>query len=128
MGDRVGHQADVALGCDLLHDLRLADARRPHQEHRTLSDLRNPVNPILILVEVCFDCVLDFLFCSLNIHLNRTPSLPDLCRSQAEILSILLSRFHSWSSGHTKDESRRSFFSCSMSSLGRISFIAQGGT
>ena len=108
MGDRVGHQADVALGCDLLHDLRLADARRPHQEHRTLPD--------------------DFLFCSLNIHLNRTPSLPDLCRSQAEILSILLSRFHSWSSGHTKDESKRSFFSCSMSSRGRISFIAQGGT
>ena len=45
MRDRIGHKPDAALLCDLLHDLRLANTRRAKQQHRSLPDLRNHIDP-----------------------------------------------------------------------------------
>ena len=66
--DRIGHEPDAALLCDLLHDLRLANTRRAEQQHRPLPDLRNHISPVFILQKICLDRILDLLLCTLNIH------------------------------------------------------------
>ena len=43
VGNGVGHQTHAALRGDLLHNLGLADARRPHQQHGPLPDGGNEI-------------------------------------------------------------------------------------
>ena len=104
MGDRIRDQGKVALSCDLFHDLSLAYSRRPHQQHRSLTDLRNPVITELILLKISRDSVHDLFLCPSDIHSQTS------------------------SSAHTNRASFISFASTSRSSLGSISLIAHGGT
>ena len=69
MGDGIGHQRHAALPRRLLHDLGLADARRPHQQDRALADGRDGVFAQSIFGEVRFDGMLDLFFGSFDVHI-----------------------------------------------------------
>ena len=69
MGDGIGHQRHAALPRRLLHDLGLADARRPHQQDGALADGRDGVFAQSIFGEVRFDGMLDLFFGSFDVHI-----------------------------------------------------------
>ena len=69
MRDGIGHQADIAFRGNLLHNLGFSDARRPHQQNRTLPDLRNPVRPEFVLCQIRLDRIPDLLFRAFDVHL-----------------------------------------------------------
>ena len=68
MGDGISHQADPALLRHLLHDLSFADSGRSDQQHRALADGRDLVSPKLILCQIRGHRILDFLFCTFDVH------------------------------------------------------------
>ena len=84
--DRVCDKTNLALLRDLLHDLRFSDSRRSDQKHRSLANRRNRICPVLILRQVCLDCILDFLFCTFDIH-DSSPPLPKTCFLSSKICS-----------------------------------------
>ena len=55
VGDGVGHQRHPAFPGYLLHHLRLANARRPHEQNGTLPDGRDGVFAQSILGKVVLD-------------------------------------------------------------------------
>ena len=75
VGDGVGYQADAAFPCDLLHDLRLADARSSQKQYGPLPDDRDLISAVRILQKIGFHRVFDFLFRPLNIHNLSSPPL-----------------------------------------------------
>ena len=68
VGDSVGHQRNVALLRDLLHDLGLADARRAHQQNGALPHGGDQRAANVVRGKVRLHGALDFLFGTLNIH------------------------------------------------------------
>ena len=68
VGDGVGHQRNVALLRDLLHDLGLADARRAHQQNGALPHGGDQRAANVVRGKVRLHGALDFLFGTLNIH------------------------------------------------------------
>ena len=68
VGDGVGHQRNVALLRDLLHDLGLADARRAHQQNGALPHGGDQRAANVVRGKVRLHGALNFLFGTLNIH------------------------------------------------------------
>ena len=68
VSDGVGHKADTALPGHLLHDLGLADPRRPHEKHRPLTDGGDHILPVSVLCKIRLNGIFDFLFRSFNMH------------------------------------------------------------
>ncbi|MPM52187.1 hypothetical protein SDC9_98943 [bioreactor metagenome] len=68
MRDGVGHQPHAGLRCDLLHDLGFADARRPHQQHRPLTDGGNQVVPQIVPGQIRSQGIGNFLFRLFDVH------------------------------------------------------------
>ena len=68
VGDGVGHQPHPGVRRDLLHDLRLTDARRPHQQHRSLPDGGDQIVPQLVFRQIGTKRVFDLLLRLLDIH------------------------------------------------------------
>ena len=68
MGQRIRNQSHTGFRRYLLHNLSLTDARRPHQQHRTLPYRRNPVFPKFIPRQIGAQGVCNLLFGSFNIH------------------------------------------------------------
>ena len=68
MGDGIGDQAHTSLGRNLLHDLGLANARRAHQQDRTLAHGRDLVLAERVAGKVGFDGIGNLLFGSFDVH------------------------------------------------------------
>ena len=64
----IGLQPNPALFRNLLHNLRLADARRTQQQDRTLTDWGNLIHPISILPQISLNGILNFLLRPFNVH------------------------------------------------------------
>ena len=61
--------ADRKLFGDLLHDRGLADARRPHEQHRPLPERRDAVAPELVALEIGAQGVADLLLGLFDVHI-----------------------------------------------------------
>ena len=68
VGDGIGHQRNVALLRNLLHNLGFAYARRAHQQNGALADGRYQRAANIVRGKVGLHRTLDFLFGTLNIH------------------------------------------------------------
>ena len=68
VGHGVGHESHFQFLGDLLHDGRLADARRAQQEHRTLALGRQKIVAELVFSEIGDHGVFDLLFCFADVH------------------------------------------------------------
>ena len=68
VGDGIGHQRNVALLRNLLHNLGFAYARRAHQQNGALADGRYQRAADIVRGKVGLHRTLDFLFGTLNIH------------------------------------------------------------
>ena len=62
MGDGIRYKSNAAFAGSLLHNRGFADARRAHQQDRTLMNRWNQIGSIRILGQICFDRVDNFLF------------------------------------------------------------------
>ena len=74
VGHGVGHESHFQFLGDLLHDGRLADARRAQQEHRTLALGRQKIVAELVFSEIGDHGVFDLLFCFADIHSGSSSS------------------------------------------------------
>ena len=81
VGDGIGHQRHAALPRRLLHHLRLADARRPHQQDGALADGGDGVLAQSVLGEIGSDGMLDLFFGSFDVHI-AFPRYHELLRSR----------------------------------------------
>ena len=68
VGHGVGHESHFQFLGDLLHDGRLADARRAQQEHRTLALGRQKIVAELVFGEIGHHSVFDLLFRFADVH------------------------------------------------------------
>ena len=69
----VTHQRDAELLRNLLHNCRLADARRAEQKNGPLAHYWNAVLPILVLFEIQLYRIFDMILRLLDIHLFSPP-------------------------------------------------------
>jgi hypothetical protein len=116
VGDGVGHQRHAALPGYLLHHLRLANARRPHEQNGTLPDGRDGVFAQSILGKVGFYGVFNFFFGSFDIH-NKFPH------------ELFRSRYRSSSSASASARALAGRAAAPVnSSSSRTTFMAHGGT
>ena len=70
MRDGIGHQVNVKLLRNLLHDGSFSYSGRSHEEHRSLFFHRNPVGSGLILHKISLYCIYNFLFRFFDVHNN----------------------------------------------------------
>ena len=68
VGDGVGHQSNVALLGNLLHDLGFAHTRRSHQQDGTLAHRRNQRRAGIVTGQIGLYGMFDFLFGTLDVH------------------------------------------------------------
>ena len=68
MRNGIGDQANLALLGNLLHNLRLPDSRRPHQQDRALADCRYHIVPIGVFFKICLYGIFNFLLRSFYVH------------------------------------------------------------
>ena len=87
VGDGVGHQRHPALPGHLLHHLRFANARRPHQQDGALPDGRNGVFAQRILGKVGFYSMLDLFLGTFDVH-NALPLLSGVVQLAVQIVLL----------------------------------------
>ncbi len=75
VGDGICHQPGPALLRCLLHDRRLADPRRPHQKHRSLTHRRDPPASSVILRRIRAYGAYDLFLCLPYVHLPVSTSI-----------------------------------------------------
>ena len=72
MRDGIGDETDIFLGCDLLHDLGLADSRRADQQNRPLPNGRDTVVPKSIPAQVGTQRISNLFFGLLDVHFDTS--------------------------------------------------------
>ena len=82
VGHGIGHQPHPQLRGDLLHNGRLADARRAHEKHRPLF-LHGDLIAVLVPCKIRRHGVFDLFFGFFDVHTEWVP----FCRSSAPIQS-----------------------------------------
>ena len=119
VSDGVGHQRHSAFPGHLLHHLRLANARRPHQQDGALPDSRDGVFAQGILGKVGFYGVFDLFFGTFDVHNRCFPLYQELFRS----------RYRSSSSASASARALAGRAAAPVnSSSSRTTFMAHGGT
>ena len=78
VGDGIRHQPDLAFLGDLLHDLGLANTWRADEQHWSLPDGRDLISPVPVLQQIRLNGILNFLFCTFNVHNLSHPLCPEL--------------------------------------------------
>ena len=69
----IAHQRNAKLLRNLLHNCRLANARRAKQKNGPLAHNRNAVLPIFVLFEIQLYRIFDMLLRLLDIHVFSPP-------------------------------------------------------
>ena len=73
----IGHQCDIHLLCDLLHNSSFSDTRRAKQKYRSLTFNRNAVISVLIFHQINANGLFNLFLCFLYIHV----CLSSICNS-----------------------------------------------
>ena len=76
MGHGVAEKPHAQLRGNLAHNGGLADARRPHEKHRSLCLRRYDKISVLVFGKISAHCIFDLLLCLGNVHSSSSSSTP----------------------------------------------------